>query len=116
MASDTYTLYSMQSSGNCYKPRLLAEQLGIDYTWQEVDLLKGESNTPEFLAMNPNGAVPVLTLSDGECLPESNAILCYLADGTPLWPSERLARAQVLRWLFFEQYILTPFIQEAATH
>lgn len=105
-----YTLYGMTGSGNCYKPALLMKQLGLPFTWREVNLLKGESHTPEFLALNPVGKVPTLVLPDGRALSESNAMLCYLAEGTALLPADRYARAQVLQWLFFEQYSHEPFI------
>ena len=75
-----------------------------------VDILKGETNTPAFLAKNPNGKTPVVQLDDGTCLAESNAILYYLADGTLFLPADRLARAQVMQWMFFEQYSHEPFI------
>lgn len=105
-----YTLHGMTGSGNCYKPALLMSQLGIDFRWVEVDLLKGATRTPDFLALNPNGKVPLLELPDGRRLAESNAMLCYLAEGTPLLPADRYARAKVLEWLFFEQYSHEPFI------
>lgn len=104
------TLYGMSGSGNCYKPALLMALLGIPFRWQEVDLLAGETRRPAFLALNPNGRVPLLELADGRRLAESNAMLCYLAEGTPLLPAERWARAQVLQWLFFEQYSHEPYI------
>jgi len=104
------TLYNMMDSGNAYKARLLLHQLDIPYTRVEFDIDKGETRTPEFLAKNPNGRVPVLRLEDGTFLAESNAIICYLADGTPFLPAERLPRAQVLQWLFFEQYSHEPYV------
>jgi len=103
----------MSDSGNCYKVKLAAEQLRIPYRWVEVNSAKGETRTPEFLARNPNGKVPTITLEDGSHLAESNAILHYLADGTPLLPSERLAHARVLQWMFFEQYSHEPYIAVA---
>ncbi len=103
-------LYDYFESGNCYKVRLLLAQLGIAYERVELDILKGASRTPEFLAINPNGRIPVLELDDGTRLAESNAILCYLAEGTPLLAGDRLARARTLQWLFFEQYSHEPFI------
>ncbi len=106
-------LYDFLSSGNGYKCRLLLHQLQLPYERIELDILKGETRTPEFLARNPNGRVPALELEDGTVLAESNAILCYLADGTPFLPQGRLARAQVLQWLFFEQYSHEPFIAVA---
>ena len=105
-----YTLHGMTGSGNCYKPALLMSQLGIDFRWVEVDLLAGATRTPAFLAKNPNGKVPLLELPDGRRLAESNAMLCYLAEGTPLLPADRYARAKVFEWLFFEQYSHEPFI------
>lgn len=105
-----YTLYGMTGSGNCYKPALLMTQLGIRYRWHEIGVVDGQTRTPEFLALNPNGKVPVLVLPDGRILSESNAMLCYLAEGSPLLPDDRYARALVLQWLFFEQYSHEPFI------
>lgn len=108
-----YKLYGMSSSGNCYKVKLLLEQLGQAYEWLEVDVLNGGARSPQFLAMNPNGKVPTLQLESGEYLAESNAILAYLADGTRYWPLERYAKAQVLQWMFFEQYSHEPYIAVA---
>lgn len=108
-----YTVHGMSLSGNCYKVRLLLEQLGQAYDWIEVDVINGGTRTPEFLALNPNGGVPLLKLDSGEYLPESNAILCYLADGTRYWPEDRLARAQALQWMFFEQYSHGPYLAVA---
>jgi glutathione S-transferase len=108
-----FTAYGMKSSGNCYKVQLLLEQLREPYRWVEVDITKGESRTSEFLAKNPNGRVPLLALPDGTHLPESNAILAYLAHGTALFPTERLAQARVLEWLFFEQYSHEPYVAVA---
>jgi len=107
------TIYGMADSGNCYKVKLAAEQLRIPYRWVEVNSAKGETRTPAFLARNANGKVPTLGLEDGTFLPESNAILNYLAEGTPLLPAERLARARVLQWMFFEQYSHEPYIAVA---
>ena len=103
----------MADSGNCYKAKLAAEQLRIPYRWVEVNSAKGETRTAEFLARNPNGKVPTLGLDDGSFLAESNAILNYLAEGTPLLPTERLQRARVLQWMFFEQYSHEPYIAVA---
>ncbi len=104
------TLYDFLDSGNGYKVRLLLAQLGIAHRRVELDIDKGATRTPQFLAKNPNGKIPALELVDGTVLAESNAILCYLADGTPLLPAERLARAQALQWLFFEQYSHEPYV------
>ena len=100
----------MSASGNCYKCVLALAQLGLDCELAELDIRDGTTRTPEFLALNPNGRVPLLITDDGTPLPESNAILHYLADGSALLPTDRLARAQVLQWLFFEQYSHEPFI------
>ena len=104
------TLYDFMGSGNGYKVRLLLAQLGLPYELVECDILKGETRTPEFLARNPNGRIPTLRLADGTHLAESGAILWYLAEGTPFAPSDRLARAQTLQWMFFEQYSHEPYI------
>jgi glutathione S-transferase len=102
------TLYDYLDSGNGYKIRLLLAQLATPYRYVELDIMRGETRTPQFLAKNPNGRVPLLELEDGRCLAESDAILWYLADGTAFVPGERLARAQVLQWMFFEQYSHEP--------
>lgn len=108
-----YALFGMTGSGNCYKVKLLLEQVGKPYRWVEVDVIKGESRRVEFLAMNPNGKVPVLQLPTGEFLWESNAILFYLADPTRYMPADDFPRAQVLQWMFFEQYSHEPYIAVA---
>ncbi|PCJ72004.1 MAG: glutathione S-transferase [Rhodobiaceae bacterium] len=106
-------LYQMADSGNCYKVRLAAAQLNQPLELIAVDILNGESRTDDFLGKNPNGRVPTLELDDGTCLPESNATLFYLAEETPLLSSDRLARAQTLQWMFFEQYSHEPYIAVA---
>ena len=103
-------LHDNLSSGNGYKARLLLAQLGVPFERVEYDIDQAETRTPEFLRMNPNGRVPVLELEDGRFLPESNAILFYLAEGTPFLPDDHFGRAQVLRWAFFEQYSHEPNI------
>ena len=103
-------LYAMTGSGNCWKAATLMQQLGIGFEWIEVDILRGESRTPAFLARNPIGKVPLLEIGPDRFLAESNAMLCYLAQGTPLLPEDRYARAKVLEWLFFEQYSHEPYI------
>ena len=111
--SGEYTLYSMQSSGNCYKPRLLMHQLGLTFRLVEKDGAKGETRTADFLTLNPNGRVPLLVLPDGRRLSESNAMLLYLAEGTKFVPVDRYDRALVNQWLFFEQYEHEPTIAVA---
>ena len=106
-------LYDNHLSGNGYKPRLLLAHLGRACEHIEVDILKGETRTPEFLARNPNGRIPVLELEDGACIAESNAILFYLAEGSRFLPSDRLACALTLQWMFFEQYSHEPCIAVA---
>jgi glutathione S-transferase len=103
-----HTLYSMQRSGNSYKVRLALAQLGIPYRLVEVDILKGESRTPEFLAKNPNGQVPLLEVASGQYLAESNAILWHLVSNSPLRPEDRIDRARALQWMFFEQHSIEP--------
>ena len=103
-------VHGFSASGNCHKLRLLLEQLGREYRWIEIDSSKGETRTPAYLAKNPNGKVPMLELDDGRILAESNAILHYLAEGSPLLPKARWERAKVLQWLFFEQYSHEPCI------
>ena len=103
-------LYDDLESGNGYKCRLLMHQLGVPFEHVLLDILRGETRTPEFLARNPNGRIPTLELEDGTFLPESDAILWYLSEGTPLLPEQRLERAQVLQWMFFEQYSHEPNI------
>ena len=103
-------LYDYLPSGNGYKVRLLLHQLGIPFERIDVDILTGATRTPEFLAKNPNGRIPMLEISPEERLAESNAILFYLAEGTPFLPKARWQRAKVLEWSFFEQYSHEPNI------
>lgn len=113
MTTATFTIYGMQASGNCYKLELLLEHLGRPYRWVEIDIYKGETRTPQFLARNANGKVPLLELQDGRRLAESNAILCFLADESEYLPKDSWLFAQVLQWLFFEQYSHEPYIAVA---
>jgi glutathione S-transferase len=103
-------LFDNLDSGNGYKVRLVLAHLGLRYDWTDLDLDAGASRTPEFLKRNPNGRIPTLELDDGTNLAESNAILWYLAEGSPFVPSDRLGRAQVLQWMFFEQYSHEPYV------
>jgi glutathione S-transferase len=107
------TLYESHPSGNCYKVRLICHKLGIPLELVHLDIAAGATRTPEFRALNPIGKVPTLKLDDGTVLAESNAILWYFAEGTPYLPSEKLARARVLSWMFFEQYSHEPYIAVA---
>ena len=108
-----YKVYGDYRSCNCYKVKLMLSLLGTPYQWVDVDILKGDTQTAEFLAKNPNGKIPVLELEDGTCLWESNAILNFLADGSEFLPSEPRLRTQVLQWQFFEQYSHEPYIAVA---
>ncbi len=107
------TVYGMKSSGNCYKVQLLLEQLQRPYRWIDVDSANGETRTQEFLDKNANGKVPLLELDDGRRLSESNAILHYLAEGAAYLPAQPWPRAQVLQWMFFEQYSHEPYVAVA---
>src|SRR5437773_1483962 len=106
-------LYDFLPSGNGYKVRLLLSQLAIPFERVEMNILEQATRTPEFLAKNANGRFPVLELDDGTFLAESNAILFYLAEGTTFLPSDRLERARVLQWMFFEQYSHEPYVAVA---
>jgi glutathione S-transferase len=103
----------MQSSANSYKVRMILAWLGRPFRIVDIDILAGENRTPDFLALNPTGQVPVLVLEDGRLLPESGAILYYLSQGSPLMPADGFARAEVLRWMFFEQHSHEPSIGAA---
>jgi glutathione S-transferase len=104
------TLYDFLESGNGYKVRLLLTQLGIPYRLKQLEIFKGATRTPEFLAKNPNGRIPTVEFEDGRHLFESGAILWYFAEGTSFMPQDRLERAQTLQWMFFEQYSHEPYI------
>ena len=104
------TLYGFLRSGNVYKVRLLLAQLGIPHRRVEVSQLTADTARPEFRAINPIGKVPTVVFDDGRMLSESGAILHYLAAGTRFWPDDRWQQAQVLRWMFFEQYSHEPAI------
>ncbi len=108
--ADRIEIYGDSISGNCYKLQLACAQLAIEHVWHEIDILAGETRTAEFLAMNPNGKVPLLKLPDGRCLAESNAILSYLADGNALAGRDHFETASILSWMFFEQYSHEPHI------
>jgi glutathione S-transferase len=107
------TVHGFSPSGNCHKVRLLLEQLGRDYAWIETDSARGATRTPEYLAKNPNGKVPMLETSDGRILVESNAMLFWLAEGTKFLPADSWQKAQALSWMFFEQYSHEPYIAVA---
>ncbi|MEZ5497852.1 MAG: glutathione S-transferase family protein [Steroidobacteraceae bacterium] len=103
-------VYDYLDSGNGYKVRLLLWQLQQPFAWTELDIVAGETRTPEFLRKNLNGRIPALELDDGRIIAESNAILFYLADGSDYLSTDRYERALTLQWLFFEQYSHEPFV------
>ncbi|MDH3634749.1 MAG: glutathione S-transferase family protein [Gammaproteobacteria bacterium] len=107
------TIYGDTYSGNCYKLKLICALLAIEHEWISVDILKGETRTEYFLALNPSGQIPVCITSTGDVLTESNAILYYLARDSHYWPQDRLAQTRVLEWQFFEQYSHEPTIAVA---
>ncbi|TPN76694.1 glutathione S-transferase family protein [Mesorhizobium sp. CU2] len=104
------TLYDYLPSQNAWKIRVLLGLLGIGYESRIVSIFEGESRTEAFLKLNPAGAVPVLAVENGQAIAESNAILILVAEGTPYLPADRLLRAKVMQWLFFEQYYVEPVI------
>ena len=106
-------IYGDTRSGNCYKIQLTCALLDIAHEWVAVDILAGDTRTPDFLARNPNGKIPTLELDDGRCLWESNAIINYLAHGSDLLPDEPFALAKVQQWQFFEQYSHEPYVAVA---
>ena len=108
-----YKVYGDIYSGNCYKVALLLHLTATPYEWIPVAILDGETGTAEFLRKNPNGKIPLLEIESGEWLPESNAILNFLAEGTEYLPAGGLPRARVLQWQFFEQYSHEPSIAVA---
>ena len=104
------TIYGDSISGNCLKVKFVADRLGIPYDWVEISVLKAETRTPEFLALNPAGQVPVVHFADTGALAQSNAIMLHLAWGTELIPADPFERAQMFQWLFWEQYSHEPAI------
>jgi glutathione S-transferase len=106
-------IYGDIYSGNCYKLKLICALLEIEHEWIPVDIMRGETREDHFLALNPVGQIPICVTDDGQTLTESNAILYYLAQGSDLWPTDRLAQTRVLEWQFFEQYSHEPTIAVA---
>ena len=104
------TLYGSSISGNCLKPKWVAERLGVPVKWIEKDAFDGSTRTPEFLALNPAGQIPLAVLSDGRTLAQSNAIMVYLAEGSDLIPRDAYDRARMFEWLFWEQYSHEPVV------
>jgi glutathione S-transferase len=106
-------LYGMAMSGNCWKPAQILRLTGYSFDWVETDTTRGDTTTAAFLALNPQGEVPVLVLDDGEVITQSNAILTHFAEATPWLPPPGLARTRVMQWLFWEQYSHEPYIAVA---
>ena len=106
-------IYGDSQSGNCYKLKLLCSFLNIDHQWIEVNIMEGETHTDAFLEMNPNAKIPLLVTEQKNCIAESNAILYYLSQNTPLFPKDTLQQALCLQWMFFEQYSHEPYIAVA---
>ncbi|MDR3506821.1 MAG: glutathione S-transferase family protein [Caulobacteraceae bacterium] len=109
-------IYGDSISGNCLKVKWVADHLGLAYDWMETGVLGGETRAPSFLALNPAGQVPVVVLSDGRPLAQSNAIIFHLAEGSPLIPADAYDRARMLEWMFWEQYSHEPYIAVARFH
>ena len=109
-------IYGDLVSGNCLKVKWTCDRLGLAYDWFDIDIMQGESRTPEFLAKNPFGQVPVVELDDGRHVAQSNAILLHLADGSDLIPADAYARAKMTEWLFWEQYSHEPYIAVCRFH
>jgi glutathione S-transferase len=107
------TIFGDSISGNCLKVKFVADRLGLAYDWVEVSVLKGETRTPEFLAMNPAGQVPVVRFADDGPLAQSNAIILHLAENSDLIPADPFERALMYQWMFWEQYSHEPYIAVA---
>ncbi|WP_300532180.1 glutathione S-transferase family protein [Maricaulis sp.] len=108
--ADPVVIYGDKTSGNCLKVKWTAEHLGLAYDWRDISVLKGETRTDDFLAINPAGQVPCLVRPDGRILAQSNAIIFHLAEGSPLIPEDRFDMAKMLEWMFWEQYSHEPYI------
>ena len=103
-------LFGSSVSGNCLKPRWVAERLGVPFDWMELDIMRGDTRQPEFLLLNPWGQAPLAVLADGRMLAQSNAIMLHLAEGSDLVPNDAFDRAKMYEWLFWEQYSHEPTI------
>lgn len=109
----TLRIYGDTKSGNCLKVKWTAQRLGLAFDWVEIDILKAQSRTADFLALNPAGQVPAVVLADGRALAQSNAILLHLAEGSDLIPADPFERAKMFEWLFWEQYSHEPYVAVA---
>ena len=103
-------VFGDSTSGNCLKVKWILDSLNIDYEWTEIDVRTGETRSAEFLSLNPSGQVPAVHFEDGRTLAQSNAIMVYFAEGTPLIPVDAFERARMFEWLFWEQYSHEPYI------
>lgn len=112
----TLTIYGDRISGNCLKVKWAAESVGVPWRWVDVDVLKGETRTPDFLRLNPAGQVPLVVLEDGRTLAQSNAIMLYLAESSELIPTDPYDRARMFEWMFWEQYTHEPAIAVRRFH
>lgn len=106
-------VYGDSISGNCLKVKWVADHLGLAYRWIETDVLTAQTRTPQFLALNPAGQVPLVVLEDGRPLAQSNAIILHLAEGSALIPADAYDRARMLEWMFWEQYSHEPYVAVA---
>lgn len=111
--NDVLTIYGDSISGNCLKVKWVADHLSIEYKWIETNILRDETRSPAFLAINPAGQVPTVILADGRALAQSNAIILHLAEGSALIPGSPYDRAKMLEWLFWEQYSHEPYVAVA---
>jgi glutathione S-transferase len=109
----TLRIYGDRISGNCLKVKWTADRLGLPYVWIQTEVMKAQSRTPQFLALNPAGQVPMVVLEDGRPLAQSNAIILYLAEDSDLIPTDVYDRARMLEWMFWEQYSHEPYIAVA---
>ena len=112
----TMRIYGDLQSGNCLKAKYCADRLGLPYAWVDIDIMKGESRTPEFLAKSPMGQVPIVELDDGRVIAQSNAILRYLARGSALLPDDPFVQAKIDELLFWEQYNHEPYVAVCRFH
>ena len=112
----TLTIYGDRISGNCLKVKWVADSVGVPWRWVDVNVLKGETRTPDFLRLNPAGQVPLVVLEDGRTLAQSNAIMLYLAEGSDLIPADAFDRARMFEWMFWEQYTHEPAIAVRRFH
>jgi glutathione S-transferase len=114
--ASAFTLYGDRRSGNCLKIVYAADWLGLAYSFVDIDIMTGESRTPEFLAVNPAGQVPVVDFGGGKTLAQSNAVLLFLAENSALLPRDPFLQAKVNEWLFWEQYSHEPYVAVCRFH